>query len=253
MGSYNEQYEKYYSALTRNKRAYYQKNKLNKERGKNISLWSWSQGNYANKFIIQLSIVVFFIVAFLGCKIYKNQYTDKFYNLSKTMINKNYDYKEIVEKVRTVDIQDIENMSIKLIEKIKIGFVGGRTIDEEIQNDYSLPVSSQKIYGNNKWDKSINETLKLQVYEDMEIKSCNAGKVKKIDNDKLGDYVLIDHGRGIESKYYNLSDIYVAVGQSVEKDEAIGKVKGNSEDPKTFYFEILYIGKTQNVYSYMVT
>ena len=62
MGSYNEQYEKYYSALTRNKRAYYQKNKLNKERGKkNISLWSWSQGNYANKFIIQLSIVVFLL------------------------------------------------------------------------------------------------------------------------------------------------------------------------------------------------
>lgn len=253
MGSYNEQYEKYYSALTRNKRAHYQKNKLNKDRNRNKALWSLSEGNYSNKLIVQLSIVVFFIIAFLGCKIYKNEYTDKFYNLSKTMINKNYDYKDIIERVKSVDIQQIENMSVKFIEKIKIGFVGGRTIDEEIQSDYSLPVSSQKVYGNNRWDKSINETLKLQVYENMEIKSCNNGKVKKIDNDKLGEYILIDHGRGIESKYYNLSDVYVDVGQSVEKDEIIGTIKGDNTSPETFYFEILYMGKTQDVYSYMLT
>ncbi|HCQ90574.1 MAG TPA: hypothetical protein DIU45_13595 [Clostridium sp.] len=169
------------------------------------------------------------------------------------MINKSYDYKSIFEKAKSVDIQDIENMSIKVIEKIKIGFIGGRTIDEEIQSDYSLPVSSKKVYGNNKWDKSINETLKLQVYENMYIKSCNDGRVKKIDNDKLGNYILIDHGKGIESKYYNLSDIYVNVGQSVEKDETIGEIRGDTVEPKTFYFEILYMGKTQDVYSYMVT
>ncbi|HAG42938.1 MAG TPA: hypothetical protein DCL31_05595 [Clostridium sp.] len=253
MGGYSEQYEKYYSALTRNKSAYYQKNRTNKENNRNKSIGTWSRRNYGDRLIAQLSIVIFLIIVFLGCKIYKNEYTVEFYNLSKTMINKSYDYKSILEKVKGVDIQDIENMSIKVIEKIKIGFVGGRTIDEEIQSDYSLPVSSKKVYGNNKWDKSINETLELQVYENMDIKSCNNGRVKKIDNDKLGNYILIDHGRGIESKYYNLSNIYVNVGQSVEKDEIIGDIKGDAVEPKTFYFEILYMGKTQDVYSYMVT
>lgn len=253
MGGYSEQYEKYYSALTRNKSVYYQKNRTNKENNRNKSIGTWSRRNYGDRLIAQLSIVIFLIIVFLGCKIYKNEYTVEFYNLSKTMINKSYDYKSILEKVKGVDIQDIENMSIKVIEKIKIGFVGGRTIDEEIQSDYSLPVSSKKVYGNNKWDKSINETLELQVYENMDIKSCNNGIVKKIDNDKLGNYILIDHGRGIESKYYNLSNIYVNVGQSVEKDEIIGDIKGDAVEPKTFYFEILYMGKTQDVYSYMVT
>jgi|GEM_PF-3009625 len=253
MGGYSEQYEKYYSALTRNKSAYYQKNRANKENNRNKSIWTWSRRNYGDRLITQLSIVIFLIIVCLGCKIYKNEYTVEFYNLSKTMINKSYDYKSILEKVKGVDIQDIENMSIKVIEKIKIGFVGGRTIDEEIQSDYSLPVSSKKVYGNNKWDKSINETLKLQVYENMDIKSCNDGRVKKIDNDKLGNYILIDHGKGIESKYYNLSNVYVNVGQSVEKDETIGDIKGDAVEPKTFYFEILYMGKTQDVYSYMVT
>lgn len=253
MGGYSEQYEKYYSALTRNKSVYYQKNRTNKENNRNKSIGTWSRRNYGDRLIAQLSIVIFLIIVFLGCKIYKNEYTVEFYNLSKTMINKSYDYKSILEKVKGVDIQDIENMSIKVIEKIKIGFVGGRTIDEEIQSDYSLPVSSKKVYGNNKWDKSINETLELQVYENMDIKSCNNGRVKKIDNDKLGNYILIDHGRGIESKYYNLSNIYVNVGQSVEKDEIIGDIKGDAVEPKTFYFEILYMGKTQDVYSYMVT
>lgn len=253
MGGYSEQYEKYYSALTRNKSAYYQKNRTNKENNRNKSIWTWSRRNYGDRLITQLSIVIFLIIVFLGCKIYINEYTVEFYNLSKTMINKSYNYKSILEKVKGVDIQDIENMSIKVIEKIKIGFVGGRTIDEEIQSDYSLPVSSKKVYGNNKWDKSINEILKLQVYENMDIKSCNNGRVKKIDNDKLGNYILIDHGRGIESKYYNLSNVYVNVGQSVEKDETIGDIKGDAVEPKTFYFEILYMGKTQDVYSYMVT
>jgi murein DD-endopeptidase MepM/ murein hydrolase activator NlpD len=253
MGGYSEQYEKYYSALTRNKSAYYPKNRINKETNRSGFLWAWSRKNYGNRIIMQLSVAIFLIIVFLGCKIYKNQYTIKFYNLSKTMINKSYDYKSVFEKVKSVDIQDIENMSIKVIEKIKIGFVGGRTIDEEIQSEYSLPVSSKKVYGNNKWDKSIDEALKLQVNENMDIKSCNDGRVKKIDNDKLGNYILIDHGRGIESKYYNLSDIYVNVGQSVEKDETIGEIKGDAVEPKTFYFEILYMGKTQDVYSYMAT
>lgn len=253
MGGYSEQYEKYYSALTRNKSAYYPKNGINKETNRSGFLWAWSRKNYGNRIIMQLSVAIFLIIVFLGCKIYKNQYTIKFYNLSKTMINKSYDYKSVFEKVKSVDIQDIENMSIKVIEKIKIGFVGGRTIDEEIQSEYSLPVSTKKVYGNNKWDKSIDEALKLQVNENMDIKSCNNGRVKKIDNDKLGNYILIDHGRGIESKYYNLSDIYVNVGQSVEKDETIGEIKGDAVEPKTFYFEILYMGKTQDVYSYMVT
>lgn len=253
MGGYSEQYEKYYSALTRNKSAYYPKNRINKETNRSGFLWAWSRKNYGNRIIMQLSVAIFLIIVFLGCKIYKNQYTIKFYNLSKTMINKSYDYKSVFEKVKSVDIQDIENMSIKVIEKIKIGFVGGRTIDEEIQSEYSLPVSTKKVYGNNKWDKSIDEALKLQVNENMDIKSCNNGRVKKIDNDKLGNYILIDHGRGIESKYYNLSDIYVNVGQSVEKDETIGEIKGDAVEPKTFYFEILYMGKTQDVYSYMVT
>jgi murein DD-endopeptidase MepM/ murein hydrolase activator NlpD len=59
-----------------------------------------------------------------------------------------------------------------------------------------------------------------------------------------GNYILIDHGGGYSSGYGHLSAIYVSVGQSVQRGQAIGAVgsTGQSTGPH-LHFEIRIAGK----------
>jgi murein DD-endopeptidase MepM/ murein hydrolase activator NlpD len=59
-----------------------------------------------------------------------------------------------------------------------------------------------------------------------------------------GNVVILDHGRGIESRYGHLQTIDVARGQRVERDQRIGLTgnTGRSTAPHLHY-EVLVAGK----------
>lgn len=63
------------------------------------------------------------------------------------------------------------------------------------------------------------------------VKAVSAGKVLEVKNDSLwGACVIVDHGNGIESHYYNLkSAVSVKNGQQVKLGDTIGTV-GNTAD-----------------------
>jgi murein DD-endopeptidase MepM/ murein hydrolase activator NlpD len=87
--------------------------------------------------------------------------------------------------------------------------------------------------------------------------ATGAGKVSQLKRSDLqagyGNYVEIDHGNGIVTRYAHLEDISVKFGASVAKGERIGSVgtSGGSVAPHVHY-EILRDGKNVDPVHYMV-
>lgn len=72
-------------------------------------------------------------------------------------------------------------------------------------------------------------------------------------NAGLGNYIDIDHGNGIISRYAHLQDVFVTWGQKITKGDKIGTVgsSGGSAAPH-LHFEILQNGKNVNPMTYLV-
>jgi len=57
-----------------------------------------------------------------------------------------------------------------------------------------------------------------------------AGEVREIGHDEnYGDFVRVSHGDGLESVYYNLTDVRVEVGQPLLARDTLGKVPEDGE------------------------
>ena len=58
-----------------------------------------------------------------------------------------------------------------------------------------------------------------------EAPAMNSGKVVYVGAcDVLGNFVVVDHGWGLKSWYAHLSEVSVAVGDTVNKGQTLGKV-----------------------------
>lgn len=266
MGNYNDYYQRYYSSIS--KRAL-KSNTNRKNSTSNSSIYtSYKEkpkgnfflsyfNNFGTKFIIQLGTVLLLMIVLLSCKTFDNTFTREIYGLSKEVINKDYNYSVIIDKAKSFNLHELESKSILIIEKIKSIFTGGLTIQDEIKNHYVLPVS----IGNVKNSESIavlakgvnaENVLWIKLDQESVVSSCEKGKVKKVGNDDtLGKYVVVDHGKGIETKYNNLSEVTVESGEEVEKGQTIGRIIPEANKFKTFYFELLYMGNRQNVKDYL--
>jgi murein DD-endopeptidase MepM/ murein hydrolase activator NlpD len=80
------------------------------------------------------------------------------------------------------------------------------------------------IYGDEKVDEQIHMGIDLASVAQSPVPAANAGRV--VYDDSLGIYgktVIIDHGFGLFSMYAHLSSVEVSKGQSVGKDEIIGR------------------------------
>lgn len=80
------------------------------------------------------------------------------------------------------------------------------------------------VYQGKEVDHQVHLGFDLASYANTPIVAANRGLV--VFADELGIYgncVIIDHGYGVQSLYAHLSSIGVAVGATVEKDQAIGR------------------------------
>lgn len=90
-----------------------------------------------------------------------------------------------------------------------------------------------------------------------EVVAAGNGKVLSFSvtnlNAGLGNYIDIDHGNGIVSRYAHLQEVNVTWGQKIKKRQKIGTVgsSGGSAAPH-LHFEILKNGKSVNPMIYMV-
>uniref|UniRef100_A0A7C5Z849 M23 family metallopeptidase n=1 Tax=Caldicellulosiruptor owensensis TaxID=55205 RepID=A0A7C5Z849_9FIRM len=94
--------------------------------------------------------------------------------------------------------------------------------------------------------------IDIEAKEGSDVKACFDGTVIDLGEDPLyGKYIVIDHGDGYISKYYNLKELKdIQIGDIVRQGEKIGEVGTSSNieymDPPHLHFEILYNGENQN-------
>lgn len=94
--------------------------------------------------------------------------------------------------------------------------------------------------------------IDIEAQEGSDVKACFDGTVIDLGEDPLyGKYIVIDHGDGYISKYYNLKDLNdIQIGDIVRQGEKIGEVGTSSNieymDPPHLHFEIIYNGENQN-------
>lgn len=265
MGNYNDYYQRYYTSMSKSM----VKGNLNKKSSTSNSygysheknIRNNTKGNYlvsfANKFVAQLLIAVFLTIILLGCKTFDNTYTRLLISYSKNVIEKSYNYETLIDQFKNFKIKDIELKSTLLIEKIKNSISGKPTLQDEISDKYTLPVSVNNLKGNNDISllaQGVNKDNVLWVKLDSEsnIVACQNGKVKKMGKDETyGSYIIIDHGKGIETQYSNVSEINIKAGDEVEKGQIIAKVTPQYPELQTFYFELRYMGKRENILDYL--
>lgn len=84
--------------------------------------------------------------------------------------------------------------------------------------------------------------------------AANSGTVSRViwSNYGYGNYVMIDHGGGIQTLYAHCSNIYVSKGQYVSRGQTIAAVgtTGNSTGPH-LHFEVRINGDYTNPYPYI--
>ncbi|MCM8710374.1 M23 family metallopeptidase [Clostridium sp. SYSU_GA19001] len=255
MGNYNSQYESYYSSLL-NKRKNYGNYNYNSGSSYKFSFYN----NFILKRLTRDLIGVFILFTFIiGCKLIVTQQTKTAYNYLKEMLNTNLDYNKAIAFIKNLDTENIEEKVTNWLDEAKSKILGGKTIKEQINENFVLPIEGDIIssYGE-KIDlgdsKSMkNEGINISAKIGTEIICSFKGEVKEVGEDiSLGKYILVDHGNGIETKYANLSEIFVKKGDILNKGTVIGK-SGNSGKVTEpwLHFELIYMGENKNPEEYL--
>jgi len=98
-----------------------------------------------------------------------------------------------------------------------------------------------------------NETtaaLYIKTLGEAEVKSAARGKIAYRGNiGGLGNVVIIGHLRGFSTVYARLDEIWVGLGQVVERGEVVGRILGGRN--RILQFEIRFGGKKQHPLVYL--
>lgn len=243
MGNYNSQYESYYSNMV-NKRKNYNFGNNNKD---NFKL----DGKYFIRRLQRDLIGIFILLIFvLFCKIISTPQTTYVFNYSKSILNTNFDYLSTVNNIKSLDFKSLESKVSDWIDGAKTKIIGGKTLKEKLKTDFRIPVENAIDITK---DKDLKEGVDISVQRDSEILAVFGGKVKECgDDNKLGKYIIIDHGSGIETKYTKLKEITFKKGEIITKGEVIGKVIESNNGLSSFlHFELSYMGESLNPQDYL--
>ncbi|ERI90277.1 peptidase, M23 family [Clostridiales bacterium oral taxon 876 str. F0540] len=245
MGNYNSQYESYYSNLV-NRKNYRGYGYSSPGRGS-----SNTYGSYFLRRLVRELIGVFILFIFIvACKLVSTPETASVYNYSKAIVNKNYDYNLVINDIKTFDMKKLEDKSTDFLENIKTKLTGIKPLKDRLKSDFQLPVEGSVI---SSFGSKNNSGIDIGVKAGTEVISPSEGKIKESgENGQLGKYIIIDHGKGIETKYSSLSEVLVKKDDVVEKGRVIGKT---GDMPKSgtphLHFEVLYMGENKNPEDYI--
>lgn len=256
MGNYNSQYEDYYSSLKKKNRI---RNSPYQHMGYNSIDTRKPKGKYWFRRITRDLIGVLILFLFIiGCKILVTPETQNVYNYSKNVLNQNFNYEDLMEKAKTVDLTKLQGKFTNIIQQIRSKITGNQSATTKIKNEFIVPVNGVETsdYGYREdpitKEKKFHAGIDIDAKENTDVLAAYDGKVKECGLDgQLGNYVLIDHGGGIETKYGHLNKILVKKEDAVKKSQVIAKSgnTGKSTGPH-LHFELLYMGENEDPNQY---
>ncbi|HEY8890356.1 MAG TPA: hypothetical protein VIM70_08885 [Clostridium sp.] len=124
MGNYNTQYQSYYNNLAKKQKG---SNKFSSE-GNIQSRITKFYIKRVTKELIGVLVLLIFVLFFKVVVTPKTQYV---YNYSKQAINKQYNYSNLLGKVKDVKFKDIQGITVNFFEKVKSTISSGDTINDK--------------------------------------------------------------------------------------------------------------------------
>lgn len=260
MGIYNSQYESYYSRLAAKKG----------NRGYN-SGYPYRYGSQSGSGVIGKNFIVkrlvwdlagvfclFILVT--GCKIIAAPETTAFYTYAKTIVNETSDYQALISSVKEINLISIENTFEDYIDNLKSTITGTETLKQKTNKSYGVPLAGNIIrdFGyvesGDGTAAKFNDAIDIEAKLNSEVKACEVGTVKDCGEDsEIGKFVLIDHGKGIETKYGYLNEISVTKGEQVQKGQVIAKSGKSIKNPvAALRFQFAFMGQPKDPKQYIM-
>lgn len=255
MGSFNSNYESYYSGLKQGQNKSmvikYSRNSGDKNDKRPKSSF------FVRRIIQELAGVLCLFIIITACKLIDTKATRMVLSYSKEIVEESYDFNKIAATAKSLSITDLTDELEDYIEDIKTKITGEQGLKARTTESFINPVEGTiiKKYGESLEgfsQKAVNGLL-ISFKAPTEIVSCYEGTVKEIGEHKeLGQYVVINHGEAIETKYYYLEEVMVQENASVKKGDAIGKIySANAEGHGYLYFQLLHMGVEENPEEYL--
>lgn len=264
MGKYDEAYENYYSKIIQNERGgAVRDSKWGKKRRGNLKLGSswivngkFNSKKAINVFIFQLSATAILLIFILMCKIVVNSTTMDIYKYMKETVSYSIDYRDVLLKVRNFDYSSTYDKVVGYVEGIKDKYFNDSSSIKSVTGDFKQPLSGSVEYhfkdGMNSW-AGYKDGIVIDVAEGTAVKTCFEGTVREAGSSKeLGNYVIVDHGKGVETEYGNLNSIEVKRGDKVKENSIIGNSGGiGNIDKPHLYFQLMYMGEPKDPETYI--
>lgn len=225
MGSYRDQYERYYKSIGKNNSRYVP---ISGERD-NLNSY-YTRGKRRKKggmitILLTQSIGIFIIVLIIMALKYApyKEFNVIYSNIKETMSSKDY-----FDKINDFD-------AIEVLNKFKDKISKNYGIENKIDGELMTPLIGEI--------ETIEDGISIKSLDEKEVFSSFDGEVTKISTNDNKTNLVIDHGNGIESYYNLISKVNVKKGDKVEKGECIGFNTKVSEENYKIEFKISYMGR----------
>lgn len=164
----------------------------------------------------------------------------------------NVDLDEIARTNRIPDATSIEPGQLIFIPSAqKKQYLSKQTFAE----GFSWPLKGRVItsFGQT-FNDMINKGINMQRVRSEEVIASRSGKVTFYDSnfENFGKTIIIDHGDGFSTVYAKNSEVFVKIGDYVQRGTVIAKVGSSDRDKNTYlHFEIRKGHIPQNPYFYL--
>ncbi|MCM1990723.1 peptidoglycan DD-metalloendopeptidase family protein [Oceanirhabdus seepicola] len=245
MGNYNELYKNYYKQVSgveeRRQHDVYRDRADSKNYRRRYAAKRMS---FVDKFIYQIIVVVIVV----GIYILSPYFGEKVNATIRGNMNKYLVTWDMSDQVKNFSFKGFQESCIEKIDGVVNDITGGGAFSL-IKEEFLLPINGKVLNADNM--DSEKELIISSQYNGV-VKSSYEGKIKKITSEEDGKMtVTIDHGRGVETVYGNLSGVYYKEKDFIETGEVIGSAAIDDNKKFAVVFKILYMGKEKNPAKYM--